>query len=91
MTDRNTCGTISLVDINRYGITIFKRNDTYYARFYDKLLRRDVATKSINILASELGYNVHRKISEQNARIIAIKALDNGIVGLPSSNISFAK
>ena len=91
MTDRNTCGTIFLVDINRYGITIFKRNDSYYARFYDKVLRRDVATKSINILASELGYNVHRKISEQNARIIAIKALDNGIVGLPSSNISFAK
>lgn len=79
------------MDITRYGITIYKRNDCYYARYYDKMLRRNVATKSVNILASELGYNVHRKISEQNARAIAIKALDSGLVGLPSANIRFDK
>ena len=77
------------MELSRYRITIYKRDDVYYARFFDRTLHKNIADRSVNILAKSLEYNTSRKLNKTVAMAIAIKALDEGIVGNETGNISF--
>lgn len=79
------------MELSRYRITIYKRDDVYYARFYDRNLHKRIADRSVNSLAKSLEYNTSRKLNKTVAMAIAIKALDEGIVGNETGNISFIK
>ena len=77
------------MELSRYRITIYKRDDVYYARFYDRNLHKTIADRSVNSLANSLEYNTSRKLNKTVAMAIAIKAIDEGIVGNETGNISF--
>ena len=79
------------MELSRYRITIYKRDDVYYARFYDRNLHKTIADRSVNSLAKSLEYNTSRKLNKTVAMAIAIKAIDEGIVGNETGNISFIK
>ena len=79
------------MELSRYRITIYKRDDVYYARFFDRTLHKNIADRSVNILAKSLEYNTSRKLNKTVAMAIAIKAIDEGIVGNETGNISFIK
>ena len=79
------------MELSRYRITIYKRDDVYYARFYDRNLHKTIADRSVNSLAKSLEYNTSRKLNKTVAMAIAIKAIDEGIVGNETGNISFSK
>ena len=79
------------MELSRYRITIYKRDDVYYARFYDRNLHKTIADRSVNSLAKSLEYNTSRKLNKTVAMAIAIKAIDEGIVGNETGNISFVK
>lgn len=79
------------MELSRYRITIYDRDGTYYARFFDRTLHKFIADRSVNYLAKSLEYNTSRKLNKTVAMAIAIKALDEGIVGNETGNISFIK
>lgn len=79
------------MDLSRYRITIYKRDDVYYARFYDRNLHKVIADRSVISLAKMLEYNTTRKPNKTVAMTIALKAIDAGIVGHKEGNTSFVK
>ena len=52
------------MELSRYRITIYKRDDVYYARFYDRNLHKTIADRSVNSLAKSLEYNTSRKLNK---------------------------
>ena len=80
------------MDISRYRITVYRRDKYgYYAKYYDKEMHKTIAEKSINALASTLGYNTTRKPNKNVAMAIAFKALEEGLIGNEIGNIPFVQ